>query len=599
MPVHGRRASKPIDTVAAYKPLYLCGMEELAARQHTLEPSGGVLFARNRERENKDTAREAIIDLFAPKRWPDRLHLLTMPGLEWKFERLLLAAREQGWMQARNPRRTLITGVESDRAIYFASVTQMPGIETPDRVIKPVERRNGEQAFFEMGVKTRYAAFFFADVDDLMKQSNWTGWDAAWIDYTGPLTVQRLKLIKRFFHIFVRDTLIVTAMKARWNEATSAAIARAGSHSSWLRQNLFGEILHDIEYIDTVPMAQFAVRHPIENLGHSVIESHRFNAEIAAAGRAALDAQQTDAGGGTYPEHLGRAASDTPENCAEIAAVGQRSSDARLHGADGGTKHLGQPICEAHAQPAEIAAAGRSDLDARRAPADGGTNQANLGRKIIDTRKVYAGIAAAGHVLDGARIALADGGTSSKHLGLVEHDARRASAETAAAGHLADDAQQALAGGGTYSRNLGHVGVDARISTAEIAAAGHVGIDVHGASAGGGTNPQNLGQRACDAQALLAEITATGRRRNDARSITAGGGPIPKRRKRKCRKSKSAIRKPPHKKRGKRSASASRPKSGKRPRPAKPRRRPQPRKRPQRSASAKPRAKASAKRAKQ
>ena len=39
----------------------------------------------------------------------------------------------------------------------------------------------------------------------------------------------------------------------------SAAVLKAGGHSNWLRQNLAGNVLHDIEYFDTSPMAQFAV----------------------------------------------------------------------------------------------------------------------------------------------------------------------------------------------------------------------------------------------------------------------------------------------------------------------------------------------------
>lgn len=234
-------------------------MEELAARQRIIEPSGGVLFARNADGEKKREARKLILDLFHPAVWAGRLDMLTMPRVHWRFERQLLALREEGWMRARSPRRTGLVGVENDRSIYFASCTQMPGVETPDRVIATVKR--GKHQFAELAFKTRYASFFFADVDDCFRHSWQSGWDAAWLDYTGPLSVKRLELIAGFFRDFIRSTLIVTALKARWDKGTGAAIARAGGYSEWLRKHLPGEVLHDFEYMDTAPMVQFAVRH--------------------------------------------------------------------------------------------------------------------------------------------------------------------------------------------------------------------------------------------------------------------------------------------------------------------------------------------------
>lgn len=258
---------------AAYKPLYRCDIEELAAHQRTIDPSGGVLFARKPDGEEKTKARQAVLNLFSPEKWDGSLNMLTLPSLTWRFERLLLGTREQGWLRKASPRRTHFTGVENDRAIYFSGVSQMPGVETPHRLIKPVKRDGFP--FAEMAHKTRYASFFFANIDDFMAH-DWTpppyreerrhGWDAAWLDYTGPLTRERLKLIAGFYERFIRSTLIVTALKARWNRETSDAIVRAGGHSSWLTKHLPGEVLHDVEYFDTSPMAQFAVRKVGEGL---------------------------------------------------------------------------------------------------------------------------------------------------------------------------------------------------------------------------------------------------------------------------------------------------------------------------------------------
>jgi hypothetical protein len=246
---------KSIGQVAAYKPLYKCGIEELAAHYGNADPSGGVMFARTAEdRPEKDTARQLILDLFARDKWDRHLRMLTMPGLHWKFERKLLGKREGDWFRRKAPKRTLFTCVENDRPIYYSAVTHMPGSQTPGSLIKPARCDFGER-----GVKTKYASFFFANVDDLMA-CGWSGWDAVWLDYTGPLTVKRLRLIADFYERCVGEILIVTAMKARWPAETGAAIAKAGGHSEWLREHLAGEVLHDIDYFDTVPMVQFAVR---------------------------------------------------------------------------------------------------------------------------------------------------------------------------------------------------------------------------------------------------------------------------------------------------------------------------------------------------
>src|SRR6516162_3200115 len=91
--------SKGIGEVANYKPLGRCGMEELAARQRSITPSGGVLFARNTDREEKAAARQLVLDLFHPDRWGPSLRILTMPSVHWRFERKLLAMRQPGWMR--------------------------------------------------------------------------------------------------------------------------------------------------------------------------------------------------------------------------------------------------------------------------------------------------------------------------------------------------------------------------------------------------------------------------------------------------------------------------------------------------------------------
>ncbi len=258
---------KTIGQVARYKPLRECGMEELAMRQGTISPSGGVLFARNIDGEEKNAARQRVLDLFTLEKWDRPLNMLTLPGVAWRFERKLLAMRHPGWTRSRKPRATHFTGIENDRGIYYASATQMPGVETPDAMIWPV--RPDRFPFAEHAIKTRFASFIFANVDDALRhdwkpaqyrEQHMVGWDAAWLDYTGPISIERMNAIARFYRLYIRDTLVVTALRARWNKVTSAIILKSGGHSNWLQKHLPGEVLHDLEYFDTSPMTQFAVR---------------------------------------------------------------------------------------------------------------------------------------------------------------------------------------------------------------------------------------------------------------------------------------------------------------------------------------------------
>jgi hypothetical protein len=234
----------------------LLGMEELAERQRRIKkPHGGVLFARNGDNEEKIAARQRIIDLFHPDRWPGPLSMLTMPSVMWRFERQLLDVREPGWKQAEHPQRTQFTSVEFEYNLFTAACHQMPGLGTS------VAKEPQPYPFAERGLKTNYATLLFAAVEALMKNEWPNGWDAVWLDFTGKMSVERLAVIAEFYHRCVRDTLIITALKCRWNRKTTAAIAAAGGYAFWLNQHLYGQILHVIEYQDTSPMVQFAVRH--------------------------------------------------------------------------------------------------------------------------------------------------------------------------------------------------------------------------------------------------------------------------------------------------------------------------------------------------
>lgn len=226
--------------------------------RRALTPAGGALFARAPEREKKDAARELILDLFDPIKWPTHLHMVTMPGAKWRFERLLLGRREPGWMRREKPQITSFCSIESDRSIFASACTQIPGIYTS------TIRNARKFPFAEKVIKTNFASLFLANVDDFLTQEWGNGWSAAWLDYLGPITSSRLKLISNFYDKFISRILIITAMHGRWNKETSGEIAATGGYFEWLQSYLPGQVLHCIEYCDTAPMVQFAVqRNPL------------------------------------------------------------------------------------------------------------------------------------------------------------------------------------------------------------------------------------------------------------------------------------------------------------------------------------------------
>lgn len=239
-----------------YKPLSRCGLDELAAEQAMRDRwqriYGGVAFARKDDDEEKRVARRAIAEMLSLEAEPGCVSILTMPGLGWHFEAKLLKAREPNWRNQQMTTSMRLTCVENDRFIYYSATTRMPGKHT---LMRSLERPEYAERVMGNGIIDRYE---FANVDDVM-QSDET-FDYAWLDYTGPLSVPRMKVIKDFWVNRVRKALVVTSLKARWSRETSDHIKRKGGVLPWLRESLPGQVAHEMEYQDGAsPMVQFAV----------------------------------------------------------------------------------------------------------------------------------------------------------------------------------------------------------------------------------------------------------------------------------------------------------------------------------------------------
>lgn len=239
-----------------YKPLSRCGLDELAAEQASRDRRGrvygGVAFARKEDDDEKRAARNAIVDMLTPAAMPGCISILTMPGIGWHFEGKVLKLRDPNWRTQPMTQGMRLTCVENDRLVYYSATTRMPGKHT---LMRSLERPEYAERVMSNGVIDRYE---FANVDDLMQGE--ATFDFAWLDYTGPLSVPRMKIIQRFWREKVRNKLVVTSLKARWNRETSDTITRNGGVLSWLRNRLPGVEQHAIEYQDGAsPMVQFAV----------------------------------------------------------------------------------------------------------------------------------------------------------------------------------------------------------------------------------------------------------------------------------------------------------------------------------------------------
>lgn len=243
------------------KPLAQCDMEELAGYVRSGALTGAIRFARKHDGAEKRAARKLVLDLFRPDVWPGRLHMLTMPGLRWTFERQLLALRQEGWTRNAPNRFTFFMGLENDRAVYFSSCTQMPGVEivrrSPIKLIRTFP-------FAECGVSTGFASFFFAPLKDFMIHAvnthDWHPYGAVWLDLMGPMTPEMLELIKSFYRRCVRKILIITVLGSREPRTTMKAIEAHKDRKTWICEAIGGELLHYIEYFDTSPMIQLAIQ---------------------------------------------------------------------------------------------------------------------------------------------------------------------------------------------------------------------------------------------------------------------------------------------------------------------------------------------------
>lgn len=173
-------------------PLHDATLDELAA--HTwMRPrlSPGVGFARmlhGRGEPNgaKDAGRGAVISYVHAKAWPWPLKMLTMPGLRWPFEKHLIKARgADRWSGLAPEARTTFVCVENDPVIWRAALARIPGLEPPGSTALVLDPRSIRTPTIH-----RYT---LGDVEDELFHGE--EFNAAWCDWTGPLTEDRKSVV--------------------------------------------------------------------------------------------------------------------------------------------------------------------------------------------------------------------------------------------------------------------------------------------------------------------------------------------------------------------------------------------------------------------
>jgi hypothetical protein len=237
-------------------------IEELAYRQIAANcrgksMTGAVRYARKTEFSEKHKARSTILSLLTKDRFPGKLTILTMPSLNWEFEARLLALRESGWIfKNKNVKRTFITGVEIDPAVYRGGCLKMP--------------RGDECAFVSIPNSPMWTAhtissnivsrFHNCDVFNLMRNCD-VQYSVVWLDFTGPLSRQKIEEIQTFYDKRIKSILVVTCLAARYNQETSLELETYGELEGWFTALLPGKVEHCIRYQDGAsPMIQYAVR---------------------------------------------------------------------------------------------------------------------------------------------------------------------------------------------------------------------------------------------------------------------------------------------------------------------------------------------------
>ena len=225
-----------------YRKLTDAHFDEIAAsvRQRSISP--GIAFARKesnavlRSDTLKSNARHKVAETFhelSPHL--DRpMRVLTMPGLFWKFERLLSAMNRCDYYS-----------VECDPAIYRASVRYMPGYKHHDGIFIVDNATIISKFVYE---------YKYIRAERYIEISEHR-WDCAWLDYTGFITRQKVAAMKQLWSR-VDFAMVVTLMEARFDNDSKRQMELHGGASGWIVKEIGSQPSSVHRYCDGVPRVQ-------------------------------------------------------------------------------------------------------------------------------------------------------------------------------------------------------------------------------------------------------------------------------------------------------------------------------------------------------
>lgn len=234
-------------------------METLAAivnqdrRNGNMSP--GVAFARHAvehfrttgKPSQKDGMRGQLVNQFMKDQWPGSLSIVTMPGTHWRFEKAILRHREG---EGKLPKRTFITALEREPPIFTASLKHIPGAD------QGLAHLPGDLPRTHYTMRTPIISrFHLASFEDFAEVNTKT-FGAAWLDFTGPLTERLFTTIPHFWG-YVRKTMVVTMLNARWCREISDRVTKASGVEFLLASRMKDATLQRTRrYMDSVPMIQ-------------------------------------------------------------------------------------------------------------------------------------------------------------------------------------------------------------------------------------------------------------------------------------------------------------------------------------------------------
>lgn len=232
--------------------LTLHNLQQSVERNKTIDP--GIAFVR-KHRPEKSKARNDLMKLFSRRSFPKSLSILTFPSVNWSFEKSLLDARERPRViDHRRPSGTYITSIERNKAIYLASLKEIPRAN----FLKPLNPPN----FAYLAIKSQLIIYYLCCSFHDFANNYSSTINAAWLDFNGPLTHSSLEDIEKLWKNNLTHRLVITFMKGRHDLADE--IQTEGSVQNILIQKLKAPLIYSLEYRDTTSMLQLGFDKPKE-----------------------------------------------------------------------------------------------------------------------------------------------------------------------------------------------------------------------------------------------------------------------------------------------------------------------------------------------